>query len=254
MRMKTLLSSIIVVLLCATGANGQAQTVDTIKKIKDAGVLPVCIAEGPVATRNPATGEWSGYNADMARDLAETLGVKVQFVDQPYATIIPALLAAKCDIAMAPLYASSARAMVVAFTDHYSTIADQAVVSDSSAFKTWEDLNAPGVTIAEAAGTTEEAFIRKAFPKATLRSIVSDNTYAFILEVAAGRADAAFTDHDSLVRLTTKNPQMKLHILQPERSANATGRAYAVRPDDWHFVNFLNVWLFNDKDKYQLLQ
>jgi len=236
-------------LLIGTAAKAE----DTIKKIKDSGTLLVCIAEGPVAVRDPATGAWSGYNIDMANDLARTLGVKLELVMQPYATTIPALMTGKCDIAMTPLYRSSERALVVAFTDLYSTIADQIVVAQSSPVKTWEDLNNDGISIAEAAGTTQEAYVKQAFPKAKLRSIVSDNTYAFILEVAAGRADAAITDRDTITRMA-QNPQLKLRVLQPERSANPTGRAYAVRPDDWHFVNFLNVWLYNSKDKYQLIR
>jgi ABC-type amino acid transport substrate-binding protein len=254
MRLKLLLTAAAALGVLFTGRAGAADPVDMIAKIKEAGTLQVCMAEGPVAIRNPATGEWSGYNPDMAKDLAATLGVKLELVVQPYATIIPALMSGKCDIAMAPLYASSERAEIVAFTDHYSTIADQVLVAENSSYKTWEDLNNPNVTIAEAAGTTQEAYVRTAFPKAKLRSIVSDNTYAFILEVAAGRADAAFTDHDSATNLIAKNPQMKLRVLQPERTANDTGRAYAVRPDDWHFVNFLNIWLYNSKNKYKLLQ
>ena len=52
------------------------------------------------------------------------------------ATTIPALMTGKCDIAMTPLYRSSERALVVAFTDLYSTIADQIVVAQSSPVKT----------------------------------------------------------------------------------------------------------------------
>ena len=37
--------------------------------------------------------------------------------------------------------------------------------------------------------------------------------------------------------LLGENPQAKLRFLEPERSALPTGRAYAIRPDDWHFVN-----------------
>jgi hypothetical protein len=63
-------------------------------------------------------------------------------------------------------------------------------------------------------------------------------------------ADAGMPDKNSARLFIEKNPQMKVKILQPDRISNPAGRAYAVRPDDWHFVNFLNNWLFLAKDKY----
>jgi len=224
---------------------------ETIKKIKDAGVLRVCMAETrPMATRDPATGHWTGYEIDMANDLAGALGVKLELVDQTYATIIPALMAGKCEIVMAPLLANAARAQVVAMTDFYSASGQQVVVRQDSKFETWEQLNDPSATIAVASGTQDEAVARKLFPKAKIKAMVSDNTYSYFLELAGGRADASNTDLNGAKAFISKNPQMKLKILQPERVTSPAGRAYAIRPDDWHFLNFLNVWLSLSKDKY----
>lgn len=224
---------------------------ETIKKMKERGVLQVCMAETrPRAVRNPATGQWSGYNIELAKDLATELGVKLELVDQPYATILPALLSGKCDIIMAPLLANTARAQAVAFTDFYSESGNQAVVRQDAKFETWEQLNEPTVTFAVAAGTQDEVAVKKLFPKAKIKPIVSDNTYSFFLELAAGRADAAFPDKGSVQLFIKQNPQMKLRALQPDRISSAAGRGFAIRPDDWHFLNFLNVWLWHAKDKY----
>ena len=43
---------------------------ETIKKIKERGTLQVCMAETrPRAVRNPANGQWSGYNIELAKDV-----------------------------------------------------------------------------------------------------------------------------------------------------------------------------------------
>jgi polar amino acid transport system substrate-binding protein len=224
---------------------------ETIKKIKSAGIVRVCISESrPMALKNPATGEWSGYNARMAGDLAGALGVKLELVDQPYATIIPSLLTSKCDVVMAPLFANAERAQVVAFTNFYSSQGLKMLVADDAKYKTWEELDNPSVTFAAPSGTQNESFTRQAFPKAKLRPIVSENSAAYLLELAARRVDAVATDANSARVFLAENPQAKLKLLQPERTANPTGRAYAVRPDDWHFLNFMNVWLEGAKDKY----
>jgi ABC-type amino acid transport substrate-binding protein len=232
-------------------SSGPGNASETIKQIKGRGSLQVCLAEtAPMAVRNPATGQWSGYNVQMAEDLARELAVKLEIVDQAYATIIPALMGGKCEIIMAPLLVNAQRAQVVAFTDYYSSSGNQVVVRQDAPFNTWEDLNNDKVTFAVAAGTQDEAQAKKLFPNAKIRPVISENTYAFFLEIAAGRAEAAFPDRNSARLFTQKNPQMKLKVLQPDRVSNPAGRAYAVRPDDWHFVNFLNNWLFLAKDRY----
>lgn len=241
--------SVAAAISCLTISSGQAS--ETIKAIKEAKALKACFAESrPLAVRDPATGSWSGYNVRMAQDLAGALGVRLEIVDAPYATIIPSLLGKQCDIAMAPFFANPERAQVVAFTNFYSSQGLKAVVPETSKFKTWEELDDPAVTFAAAAGTQEEAYIKRAFPKAKLKSVVSESSYTFFIEVASGRADAALPDANSASIFLSENPQMKLRVLQPERTANPTGRAYAVRPDEWHLLNFLNIWLAGSKDKF----
>lgn len=249
--MKKHLAILALLLVTISGSPLTAQGSETVEAIKGAGALKVCMAESrPLAVRDPASSQWSGYNISMATDLAEVLGVSLEIVDTPYATIIASLLGKQCDVAMAPLFADPARAQVVAFTNFYSSQGLKVVVAEGAKFESWEQLNDPSVSFAAAAGTQEEAYIQKAFPKASLKSVVSENSYAFFLEVAAGRADAALPDANSANVFLKENPQMKLRVLQPERTANPTGRGYAIRPDDWHFLNFLNVWLAGAKDKY----
>jgi len=224
---------------------------DTIKEIKGRGTLRVCFAEtAPMAVRDPATGKWSGYNVSMAEDLARELGVKLETVDDSYATVIPSLMSGKCDIIMAPLLVNAQRAQVVAFTDYYSTSGNQAVVRQDASFQNWEQLNDEKVTFAVSAGTQDEALVKRIFPKAQVKPVVSENTYAAMMEIAAGRADAGFTDTNSARNFTKQNPQLKLKVLEPDRISNPAGRAYAARPDDWHFVNFLNNWLYIAKGKF----
>jgi len=238
-------------MLALLGGIGAAEASDTIKDIKARGTLRVCFAEtAPMAVRNPATGKWSGYNVSMAEDLAKELGVNLETVDESYATAIPSLLAGKCEIIMAPLLVNAQRAQVVAFTNYYSSSGNQAVVRQDSPYQNWEQLNSDKVTFAVSAGTQDETQAKRIFPKANIKPIVSENTYAALMEIAAGRADAGFTDVNSAKIFTKQNPQMKLMILEPDRMSNPAGRAYAVRPDDWHFVNFLNNWLYIAKDKY----
>ena len=76
-----------------------------IQEIKDRNVLRMCMAEAlPANIKNPETQEWEGYNVDMGNHLAEVMGVEPEYVDSTWGTIIAALKADKCDIAMVGLF------------------------------------------------------------------------------------------------------------------------------------------------------
>jgi ABC-type amino acid transport substrate-binding protein len=225
-------------------AAGAADDSDLIKAIRDAGTLRVAMAESlPMQFKDPATGKWQGYNAEMAEDLAKVMGVKLQIEDATWQTLIPGLMAGKYDIVMVDMWATPERAMTVAFTDAYSTLGWSVMVRDGSPFKTWEDLDKTGITISVLAGTADEQTAKRFFPNATVKPLVSENVNAPRLEVANGRADAVVTDLPNIKIFIAQNPQAKVHVLQEDRVMTPTGMAYAIRPGDYHFLNFLNTWV-----------
>lgn len=225
-------------------SNAAVAQEDTIKRIKDEGVLRVAFAESlPMQFRNPATGEWIGYNVDMANDLAEVLGVKLEVVDASWATLIPGLMAGKWDICMVDMFATPVRAATVVFTNPYFVAGWKLMVRSDGGFETWEDLNQPGIVLTSLSGTADEQMERTHFPNAEIKPLVSDNVNSVFLEVANGRADGLLTDEINMGLFIARNPQAKVEILQPERTLSPTGYAYSIRPGDYHFLNFLNTWI-----------
>lgn len=215
-----------------------------IKAIKDAGVLRVAVAESlPMQFKNPNTGQWEGYNVDMAADLAEVLGVRLELVDATWQTLIPGLMANQYDIVMVDMWATPERAQTVVFTDHYSVAGWAVMVRSDLEAETWEDLDKEGVVISVLSGTADEQTAKRYFPKADVRGLVSENVNAPRLEVASGRADAHVTDLLNIKIFMAQNPQAKVRILQEDRVLSPTGMAYAIRPGDYHFLNFLNTWI-----------
>ena len=227
----------------AAGAQAQSSE-DTLQAIKDAGTLRVAMAESlPMQFKNPKTGEWEGYNADMANDLAKVLGVKLDIVDATWQTLIPGLMAKKYDVVMVDMWATPERAETVVFTDAYNVYGWSVMVRDGLDAKTWEDIDKPDITISVLSGTADEQTAKRYFPKATVHGLVSENVNAPRLEVASGRADATVTDLGNIKIFIAQNPQAKVHILQEDRVLSPTGLAYAIRPGDYHFLNFLNTWI-----------
>src|SRR5690349_12705748 len=55
----------------------------------------------PYVMRDPASGEYSGFFADLCREFAEVLKVKPEFVDTTWDNIVAGLQAGKWDVSLA---------------------------------------------------------------------------------------------------------------------------------------------------------
>lgn len=247
---------ILVMLVGAVALAGSAfaQSSPTIARIKEEGVIRIAMADSPPSQyKNPGTGEWEGYNVEMANDLAAVLEVELEIVDATWATLIPGLMAGQYDICMVDMFATPQRAQTVVFTDAYNKLGYSFLVRGDSPYQSWQDLNQAGVVIATLSGTSGEPFVQQYLPNATMQSIVSDNNYAPHLEVMNGRADAHITDHINNLLFIQNNPTADLRTVpEGEPLLNATGIAYPVRPDDEHFLHFLNTWILYNADSGRL--
>lgn len=255
--MPTIIRTVIVCLLSLFAISAHAQTSPLLESIKKEGVLRVGMADSPPSqSKNPGTDAWEGMNVDMAKNLAESLGVKLEIVDSTWATLIPGLLSNKYDLVMVDMFATPERAQTVVFTVPYGKLGYSFLVREDSPYKDWTDLNKPETTIATLSGTSGETFVKQRLPLAKMVPIVSDNNYAPHMEVMNGRADAHITDHVNNVLFMKNNPTAKLRTI-PDGSGellNATGLAYAMRPGDPHFQAFMNTWINYLSDSGQIAE
>ena len=96
-------------------------TAQTIDKVKQAGVLRVGVMgeQAPWGSID-ASGQNIGYDVDVARLIAQELGVKIEFVPNVVAARIPNLLTGKVDLQMAVMGMYPDRAKVVQFSKPYA--------------------------------------------------------------------------------------------------------------------------------------
>ena len=195
-----------IVLVPATLVSGAGVLAD----IKQRGTLKLCTADSPYIQKDPKTGNWVGYDADLADMYAKQLGVKVQWVDSSWGNIIPTTLAKKCDIAWGVFFYRPEREKTIDQTKPIHNTGLLVVVrADDNRFKSYQDLNKKGIVFSQLAdiGETEA---KKNFPNATVRVIQSDQVNAQSLEVVAGRADANLTDALLAYDLVKKNAGVKI--------------------------------------------
>ncbi|MEJ2056541.1 MAG: transporter substrate-binding domain-containing protein [Desulfofustis sp.] len=116
-------------------------------------------------------GEFIGFEIDVARRLAEDMGVKVEFVPTAWSGIIPALLTGKFDVIIGGMGILPKRALKVNFTEpyDYSGMSIVAHKEKAAGFSSLEDFNKKEVEVAVKLGTSAVIAAKKYLPKATLR-------------------------------------------------------------------------------------
>ncbi|WP_420714342.1 transporter substrate-binding domain-containing protein [Acinetobacter sp. MD2] len=89
----------------------------TLNQVMNNGVLKVCLTgDYKPYTHLKANGDYEGIDIGMAESLAKSLGVKTHYVKSTWKSIIPDVVAAKCDIAVGGISVTLARQQQVFFS------------------------------------------------------------------------------------------------------------------------------------------
>ena len=233
--------------------DGRAQQQDTLlQQIKKNGLIRVCQAPyPPYNVKNPQSGEWEGLNVDIVKEIAAFLSVKIENVDSSFSTLIPSLLTHKCDLSAAATYVTPARAEQVLFTTPYASDTKVAFVPVDSPFKTYADLDKSNVTIVTRSGTAEETFAKRFFKQAKIKLTTSDATQAHLLDVAAGRSDAAFAGRTGGLTFLKQNTNIKLRLIE-DKELDPSRFALMLPAGEYQLQQYLNISLQALKDSGKL--
>ena len=214
-----------------TGSQGAPPKNSHLDRIKDKGVMRVCIWPDyyGISFRNPKNGELSGIDEILSSQFAKELGVKPIYIDTTFATFIDDLLADRCDIAMFGIGILPARAALVKFSQPYLRSDIYAVTTKSHPFiKTWDDIDKPGRVVAVQAGTFMEPVMKARLKQAELMSVKLPNTRE--REVQSGRADVFLTDFPYSRRVLDNADWAR--VISPNGPVNPVSYAYAIAPGD----------------------
>jgi ABC-type amino acid transport substrate-binding protein len=218
-----------------------------IQEIRDRGVLRIGVAEGPpYQFPDPTTGEWVGMNIDLANQVAEIMGVRLEIVPATWATLVTGLEVGQYDVIFANLFATPERALSVAFTDPYDTYGFHVMVRADSPLDSLDDLDDPSVSFAGVAGTVEAQYPRELFPNATVNELVTDQAGVGFTAVVSGQSTASFVDPGYMRILQSQNPDLfaQLKLLNGEDELlKPVSLSYAVQYDDQDLLGFLNVFI-----------
>jgi len=153
--------------LMMTVAAQEESILDEIIKRGSVRVAIVLVAY-PTGFRNDK-GEPDGYEVDIAKIMAEKLGVDLEIVEVSAPTRISTVVAKKADIAMAGLTRTLERAKSIAFMEiPYFMSGLRYIVRPDSPYKTLEDVQAAGnkVKVGTNRGGIGEIWTKKLLPDA----------------------------------------------------------------------------------------
>ena len=211
-----------------------------IEEIKKRGTLRVGMATFVPWAMRDKKGELIGFEIDVATQVAEDMGVEIQFVPTAWSGIIPALLAKKFDIIIGGMSITPSRNLTVNFTLPYAHSGQQMVANKAlaSGFEI-SDFNNSDVTLACRRGATPCKAAQKMFPKATLNQF-DDDAQAF-QDVVNGNAHGMISSAPKPRFWMSKYPEK---LFMPTEENLTTGdEAFALRKGDPDALNFFSNWI-----------
>ena len=227
-------------LTLAAGAHAE-QPPSHLDSIQQQGQLRVCTTGDykPYTFKRP-DGDFEGIDIAMARSLADSLGVKVQWVQTTWKTLMPDMQAGKCDIGMGGISVTLERQKKAYFSNTLDTDGKIPLVrcADVSKYQTVEQINQPGVRLVEPAGGTNEAFVHAYLPKAQLQ--LRDNVSIF-QELLDKKADVMITDASEALYQQKLKPG--LCAVNPTHYMQYGEKAYLLPRDDITWKLYVDQWL-----------
>jgi polar amino acid transport system substrate-binding protein len=177
-----------------------------------------------------------GFDMDIANELAKRLGVKLEIVNLPFDSLIPALLQGKIDLIIAGMTITEERAKVVDFSKPYFEANQAIVVRKDGKFEPKKLEELVGKKVAVQLGTTGDLVVSEINGVQVVR--FQKFTDAF-LELQNGRVDAVVLDEAPAKAYVKKFPKFLISTVVD------TGETYgiAVKKGNKELLNFVNQTL-----------
>ena len=195
--------------------------------------------------KNPETNEYEGFDIDVAKKLASDMGVDVEFVPTDWKNLVSGVVSSKYHMTSSASITAK-RALTAGYTNSYygtGTVA-MTLAKNSSEINNWESID-ESKSIAVTMGTVFENEAKKSFPNSKI--IAVEAPAREYQEVLSGRADVSLTSKVDALKLVTLYPE--LSIVNLDEPKNAKLFAILVPREDQEWINFINHWIADQKNK-----
>jgi polar amino acid transport system substrate-binding protein len=209
-----------------------------LKSVLERGTVRVgdCLSFAPFGFKNEK-GDPDGYDVDIAKRLAEDLGVKLEVIDTTSANRIPNLQTDKVDVVFCNFTRNGERAREIEFTDPYVVASEALLVNKGSGISSAKDLR--GKTVATVKGSTNADVLNDL--GIDVRTDEYDTSQAAILAVKQRQADTMIEDSNFLAYQAKLNPSLEV---TKDALVPLEYNAFGVKQGDQVWLNYLNQFLF----------
>jgi len=194
----------------------------------------------PFSVRDPATNKYKGYDIDLMTELANDMGVEIEFVPTDWKTIVNGVVAGKYHITGSASIKAS-RMKAAGFSESYLAVVFKPFTTSDklSRFSGWDSINKSGVIVATTLGTAMEPMVKEWFPNAEIKSV--EAPARGYQEVLAGRADVFVTSN--LEGSTLKEKYPNVNEIEVDSPRNPTPLAMLLPQADQVWINYVNHWI-----------
>ena len=154
-----------------------------------------------------------GFEADLARNIANSMGVRLKFESISFSELLPALEAGTVDMVISGMTITSGRNLKVAFVGPY-LVSGKAVltkIETLAAAAEPSEIDRRGITIAALKGSTSQEFVKKRLPKVKL--VATQNYDEAVAMVIDGKVDAMIADFPICIVSILRYPDQGLLTL-----------------------------------------
>jgi ABC-type amino acid transport substrate-binding protein len=247
--MKRLFASLAIVLigLAFTPAGVAADShVDkaapVLSRIVDSGTFRVgTTGDQPPFSMVDKEGELFGHEIELAKILANAMGVEVQFIKKPFGELLDALEKGEVDAIMSGMTMTPERNLRAAFVGPY-VVSGKSILTKSStiaALNDAEEIDRSSIKITALKGSTSEKFVNTILEKTTYIGV--DDYDAGVKMVLDGKADALVADFPICALTIMRYPDAGLTTLTEPMTIEPIGIALA--PGDSLLVNMVTNYL-----------
>lgn len=148
-----------------------------------------------------------GIDAEVAKAIADKLGMKLEIVDTKFDSIIPGVQSGKYDMGMAGMTVTPEREKNVAFSDSYATGIQSIIVKEDSDIKSVDDLSS-STKIGVQLGTTGDIKAKDDFGADAVAEM--DKGADAVQALLAGKVDCVIIDNEPAKAFVEANEGLKI--------------------------------------------
>lgn len=235
-----LLYRLLLTLLLCFSATAYA---DQIETILERGTIKVGVSLFEPWTMQDETGQLSGFEIDVAKNIAQEIGVTPDFVVYEWEDIIPALEKGEIDIIAGGMAITPARALRISYSQPYSesgiTLATN--IESTKHIKELDGLNQSDIVFAVISQAKSAEVVKRIFKQATVKEFISVEEAQ--QAVINGKAHAYAGSSPQPEFLALRNAEIiDMPLSKPLVSYQA---GFGVQKGNQEWLNFLNAWIIS---------